>query len=486
MKEKTPKIHTEEWFSEKERLIAEPIQNTVKYYRKPYVISIIVYLAILVCTYDYYGTVKAFARLDKWFMRMSPIWSILLSVFIFLICHGFRALALILTVKHMRAQEKYRRSEVWYHILSVPWFGALHFSKASGFATWVIVNVLLYILRLIVYYVLRGYVISGIECNYCITTYEAQREDYLSKGRSVTLCGAPGSGKTVFGGTMSITLAEQRWDKLQFDYFTENARKDYYVKTANPEKLKRLQALEESYCFYKEREATNIPCLATSIGMQDLSGRYSYILTDEVYAQLKRVPEYTVLFNDESGRGQGCDKSRTLKSSVLDFWRLNRHFGDFILINTEQGGDGNAKAVRKCTDYNLRCYWQEWVLAPKKLQKKFEKHKAKFYERREEMTEEESRYALQELYYEAKYIATIGFRKIKVRKEGTPEQSGLHAEDEYMIIPSRTIYNYDERAYAELYEVADEPLSLGQWTTLTLTQLAVGEKTDVLTVIEDK
>ena len=80
MKEKTPKIHTEEWFVEKERLISEPIQNTVKYYRKPYVISIIVYLAILVCTYDYYGTVKAFARLDKWFMRMSPIWSILLSV----------------------------------------------------------------------------------------------------------------------------------------------------------------------------------------------------------------------------------------------------------------------------------------------------------------------------------------------------------------------------------------------------------------------
>lgn len=481
MKEKTPKIHSEEWFAEKERLIAEPIQNTVKYYRKPYVISIIVFLAMLVCTYDYYGVVKSFARLHEWFAKMSPVWSVLLSILIFLICNGFRALALILTVKRMRAQGEYQGSEVWYHILSFPWFGALHFSKASGFATWAIVNVALYIVQLIVYYVLRGHVLAGIECGYYISVYEEQREDYLGKGRAVTFIGAPGSGKTVLGGTVSVTLADQRWDKLQFDYFTENARKDYYINTANAEKLKRLQALEESYVFYKEREATNIPCLVTSIGMQDLNGRYSYILTDEVYAQLKRVPEYSVLFNDESGRGQGCDKSKDLSDEVKDFYRLNRHFGDFILINTEQGGDGNAKAVRKCTDYNLRCYWQEWVLAPKKEQRKFEKHKAKFYERREELTEEEAQYILQELYYEAKYIATIGFRRIKTRKEGTPEQSGLQTEDEYIIIPSRTVFNYDERAYAELYEVADEPLSLGQWTTLTLTKPAGGERTDVIT-----
>ena len=97
-----------------------------------------------------------------------------------------------------------------------------------------------------------------------------------------------------------------------------------------------------------------------------------------MYAQVKRVPEYTVLFNDESGRKQGCNTSKTVSESVLDFWRLNRHFGDFILINTEQGADGNGKYIRKCTDYNIRCFYQEWLLPPIKLQAKFAKHKAKF------------------------------------------------------------------------------------------------------------
>lgn len=483
MKPKRAKIHNEEWFAEKERLISEPIQNTVKYYRKPYIVSIVVFLAILVCTYDYYGTVKSFATLNEWFMSLPLAFSILLSVLIFAVFNGGRALALVLTVKRMQAQEEYKKSEIWYHVLSLPWFGLLHLATTTDFAVWAIVNAVIYIAQLITYHYLRGYFKAGIECRYCIAKYDEQRQDYLGKARSVTFIGAPGSGKTVFGGTVSISLAEQRWAKLQFDYFTERARWDYYLQTGNAEKLKRLQALEESYCFYKEREDTNIPCFVTSIGIQDLIGRYSYVLTSEVYAQLKRVPEYSVLFNDESGRDQGCDKSKKLSESVKDFYRLNRHFGDFILINTEQGGDGNAKDIRKCTDYNLRCYWQEWILAPKKAQMKFEKHKEKFYERREqgELTEEEEKYLLQELYYEAKYIATIGFRKIKVRKEGTPEQGSLQSEDDYKIIPSRTVYNYDERAYSELYECRDEPLELGQWTTLTLNSLAEGDKTDVIT-----
>ena len=244
-----------------------------------------------------------------------------------------------------------------------------------------------------------------------------------------------------------------------------------------------MQALKESYLFYKEREDTNIPCLVTSIGMQDLQGRYSYVLTPEVYAQLKRAPEYSVLFNDESGREQGCNTSKSVSPSVLDFYRLNRHFGDFILINTEQGGDGNGKYIRKCTDYNLRCYWQEWVLAPRKAQAKFERRKEQFYALREagELTSEQEEYILQELYYQAKYIATIGFRKIKVRKEGTPEQGAIQAEDEYFIIPSRTIYNYDERAYAELYECADDPIELAQWKSLTLNSVVVDDKKSVIT-----
>ncbi len=483
MRKNVARIHSEEWYAEKERLIAEPIENTVKYYRKPYIIAVIVYLSILVCTYDYTGMVKSFAQLNEWFMSMTLIWSILLSVVIFAICNGAWVIALILTVKRMRKQEEYKRCEVWYHALSFSWFGALHISITSEFARWLIVNVGLYAVRLIAYYVLRKYVLSGIECRYYLETFEEQRANYLDKARSVTFVGAPGSGKTVSGNTIAITLAEQRWEALQFDYFTEKAREAYYLQTLNAEKLKRLQTLEESYQFYKEREQEYIPCYVTSIGIQDLQGRYSYQLTADVYAQIKRVPEYSVLFNDEGGREQGCKKSRNTSDEVEDFWRLNRHFGDFILVNTEQGGDGMVKCARKCTDYNMRCYWQEWVLPPKKLQEKFEKHKVEFYERKAqgELTDKEEQYILQELYYEAKYIATIGFRKIKTRKEGTTEQGGMRIDDEYMIIPSRTIYNYDERAYSELYECRDEPIELAGWTSLTLNSIAEGDKTDVIT-----
>ena len=478
------KIHDEEWFEAQERLIAEPTQNTVAYYRKPYIISIIVYLAMLVVTFDYYGAIKGFARLNEWFSFTSLFWSIIFSVLIFGAVNGARAFALITTVKLMREQEDHKRAELAYHILSFPLFGLLALELTPEYAIYIIVYMAVYLLRLVAHHYLKGYVLAGIECQYYIDKFNEQRANYLDKARSVTFVGAPGSGKTVTGGTVAITLAEQRWEQLQFDYFTESARKDYYIKTMNAEKLKRLQALKESYEFYEKQSAEYIPCLVTSIGMQDLQGRYSYTLTPEVYAQLRRVPEYSVLFNDESGREQGCNTSKNVSENVADFYRLNRHFGDFILINTEQGADGNGKYIRKCTDYNVRCYWQEWVLVPTKLQEKFALKKAEFYELKAsgELTKEEEQYLLQELYYDAKYIATIGFRKIKTRKEGTPEQGALNAEDEYKIIPSRTIYNYDERAYAELYECADEPLALSAWTSLTLNSVVEDDKkTDVIT-----
>ena len=482
------KAHDEEWFKAQEQLIAEPIDNTVAYYRKPYIISVIVYLAMLVVTFDYYGAIKGFARLNEWFSFTSLFWSIILSVLIFVGINGARAFALITTVKLMREQEEHKRSEVAYHILSLPLFGLLALELTPEYAIYISVYMGIYIVRLVAHHFLKGYILSGIECQYYIDKFDEQRANYLDKGRSVTFIGPPGSGKTVTGGTVAVTLADQRWEQLQFDYFTESARKDYYIKTMNAEKLKRLQALKESYEFYKEREAEYIPCLVTSIGMQDLQGRYSYTLTPEVYAQLKRVPEYSVLFNDESGREQGCNTSKSVSENVADFYRLNRHFGDFILINTEQGADGNGKYIRKCTDYNVRCYWQEWVLAPTKLQAKFERKKAEFYalqaeqNKKKKLTPEQEKYILQELYYYAKYIATIGFRKIKTRKEGTPEQGAINAEDEYKIIPSRTIYNYDERAYAELYECADEPLALSAWTSLTLNSVVEDDKkTDVIT-----
>lgn len=478
------KAHTEEWFAAQEARISEPIQNTVRYYRKPFYISAILYIATFFLTFDYYGAARGFLRLRNW-LDVLPLES-LYVLGIYVIWHGLQALWLALTLRRLERLGRYTTFAILYHVFSLPIFGILSFTAKKSYAIYALVSVIAYGLRIIAFFILKKHIRNGFECRYYLGVFTAQSANYLDKGRSVTLCGAPGTGKTVLGGTMSKILAEQRWEKLTFDYLTENARKEYYVQTLNVEKLKRLQALEESYLFYKSREQTHIPCLVTTIGMQDLNGRYSYVLEAEMYAQLKRVPEYSVLFNDESGREQGCETSKNAGENVKDFWRLNRHFGDFILINTEQGVDGNGKFIRKCTDYNLHCYYQEWLLPPKRLQAKFEKRKLKFNEKVAEgkLTEEEQRYILQELYYESKYIATIGFRKIKVKKEGTTEQTGMSFNDEegYKIIPSRTIYNYDERAYAELYRCGEEEIKLEGWTSLTLNSRIVGDdtKTDVI------
>lgn len=45
-----------------ERLIAEPVDNTLEYYRKPFYIALTVYVLAFVLTYDYYGTAKGFSR----------------------------------------------------------------------------------------------------------------------------------------------------------------------------------------------------------------------------------------------------------------------------------------------------------------------------------------------------------------------------------------------------------------------------------------
>ena len=485
MELKKQKFHDEQWFAKKEGIIAEPINNTLHYYRRAFYVAIIVYIAVLLITFDYYGSIKGVARFNGWLSSIPNAWLITLGVAV--LWYALKALWLTLTIIRIKQDKPCTVFIVFYHIFSLPIFGLLAMEATQEYMTWAIVNVALYFLRFGLFFVVKKHVCDGFKCFYYLAKFEEQKGNYLDKARSVTLCGAPGTGKTVFGGTMAKVLAEQRWEKLQFDYFTESARKDYYIKTLNVEKLKRLKALQESYEFYKEREAYFIPCLVTSIGMRDLDGRYSYVLTDEVYAQLKRVPEYTVLFNDESGRKQGCNTSKTASEDVMDFWRLNRHFGDFILINTEQGADGNGKYIRKCTDYNIRCYYQEWILPPTKLQAKFEKQKRKFYKKvaKGKLTEEQQTYCLQELYYSAKYIATIGFRRIRAQKEITTEQNGkpITEDDKYKIIPSRTIYDYDDRAYAELYKCADEPIELSGWTSLTLNSSIVGDDTkgDVIT-----
>ena len=77
------------------------------------------------------------------------------------------------------------------------------------------------------------------------------------------------------------------------------------------------------------------------------------------FTQHKRVAEYCVIFDDESGATKGTDTSKQASKRIKAFYRFVRHFGDFIIIMTEQNSMKNAdyqmKKMPKCCGFKF--YW---------------------------------------------------------------------------------------------------------------------------------
>lgn len=190
-------------------------------------------------------------------------------------------------------------------------------------------------------------IIELIRTRLYIDSFYDQTKDYMFKGRMIKNVGPPGCGKTFTGSNIAYSLALKRWEDLKTDYFTARSMVKEWVKNGDAEKLIAYKALEESYEFFAEREDKFIPCLLTTIPMREYqTGRMSYKLTPAVYAMVQRIPEYTVLFNDETGATFNCHDSLNIAEDVQDFMRFIRQMLDAVGINTEQGDDGDAKTFR--------------------------------------------------------------------------------------------------------------------------------------------
>lgn len=294
-----------------------------------------------------------------------------------------------------------------------------------------------------------------------------QSADYLGKARAITFVGAPGVGKTFSGGEFAISVALQQWQKLQSEYLLQSGLVNRWIAEGNVDKVTAYLALEASYWFNKERETQFIPCLASSVPIRDIYGRRSYEYSDAVALQQIRLPEYTVIFNDETGSTQGANTSRNASCDIMDFYRYLRHFGDFMLINTEQGGDGNAKYIRKVTDYNIRLKRQSWIMAPEGAIKRLEKKKKRYFKRRAKgkYSELKAKFLCEKLYYRQEYLKTIGYRCIPYRFEAT-EGNAMDAEQGEYIFPARGIGTYDSRSYRKLYKCRNQDLDLPGWESL--------------------
>ena len=302
-----------------------------------------------------------------------------------------------------------------------------------------------------------------------LNSYINLATDCLVKGRAITNDGAPGAGKTVTGANMAYFLAQRRWAEMKSEYYSQKSMLAEWCKRGDTDKLYGFRTLEESYFFYAERESTNIPCLVSSVPLKEYgTNRWSYVLEPEVYAQIERVPEYCVLFNDESGRLFGGDTSKSATDDIKDFWRYIRHFLDAMAVNTNQDGDQNAIYMRRSTDFVNHINGQEWIMPPVRLLRRIERKEARFFKKmvRGKLSEKQAIYIGQKLYFMKKYAATIGFRRVSHR---LCTQSGefVGDEEEY-ILPAIGCVEYDDRAYRNLYKCKDKPLCLKGWNSLVV------------------
>ena len=300
-----------------------------------------------------------------------------------------------------------------------------------------------------------------------LNSYIQLSTDCLMHGRTVTNDGAPGVGKTFTGSNMAYFLAQRRWAELKSEYYTQKSMLAEWVMRGDTDKLYAFRSLEESYFFFAEREAWYIPCLVTSVPLREYgTGRMSYELKPEVYAQIVRIPEYSVLFNDESGLLFGGDTSKSADDSIKDFWRFIRHFLDAMGVNTNQDGNQNGIYMRRSTAYVNHINGQTWELEPVRLRKRISRMEERFFRKMEagKLSQTRADYISQKLYFLKKYAATIGFRRVSHRLQ---TQSGEFAGDEgEYILPAIGGVEYDDRAYRNLYKCKDEQIRLEGWKTL--------------------
>ena len=242
-----------------------------------------------------------------------------------------------------------------------------------------------------------------------------------------------------------------------------------WIKSGDTDKLYAFKSLEESYKFFAAQEGIYIPCLVSSVPLKEYgTGRMSYKLTPEVYLQITRCPEYSVLFNDESGMLYGGETSKTGNADIKDFWRLIRHFLDAMAINTNQDGNQNGIYMRRSTDYVNHLYGQEWDMRPDALLYKIERKENRFYKKvfSGKLSENKTAYIGQKLYFLKKYAATIGFRRVRHRLQ-TPQGICVGDEEEY-ILPAIGGVAYDDRAYRNLNKPKDDEIRLEGWHNLVL------------------
>ena len=100
---------------------------------------------------------------------------------------------------------------------------------------------------------------------------------------------------------------------------------------------------------------------------------------------------------------------------------------------------------------------------PVALELKYKRIERRYYKRLErgKISEKRAEHIGQELYFLKKYIATIGFRKVKSQLLTT---KGVAIGDiETTILPAIGGVQYDDRAYRKQYKCKNKPIEMKGW-----------------------
>lgn len=282
--------------------------------------------------------------------------------------------------------------------------------------------------------------------------------------------GPPGCGKTFTASNIAYYLAAQRWQELQAEYFLGQTMLTEWVRQGAADKIENYKITVESYQYFTKHISTHIPCLVTTLAIREYgTGRMSYKLTPDIYAQARRIPEFCVLLNDETGSVFSCRNSTNLQDDVEDFLRFLRHMTDAVGLNTEQGETGDAIGFRKVQDYVNYLGGQDVVMGAKLLEKLYARMFTRYIKRlsKGKYTPEQAKYVGQKLYYLKRFKNSIGFRRIphELRANGATVMGN---KSENYIFPRIGVCQYSDRAFRNTYKAKDLPIDLETWTELEM------------------
>lgn len=325
-------------------------------------------------------------------------------------------------------------------------------------------------------------VLKNIRC--IIKTNQHIQEVEETDVRTSVASGAPGAGKTSSKVFDAVVKAKRMWEELQYQYWLVLSLKD---ENLTAEELKDKHDIIEAYEFYNSQNT--IPCLWSNIPVW-VDGKKANRLTKAHLLQKKKLPIYSVLFNDEIGNDFEAQPKTSAKLKPLELMgRFIRHFFDGFWSFTEQEFSKAFIGVRRTTGSNRYYMRQEWILKPKFLLWLYNKLKYRYTKEVRNAND----YTYQSNTYEKliksatlssqkhakfmrkfkRFINCIGYRKYTFKELGNIENGVVSTDKQRkgtFFVPSCLNCKYDDRCYRMLYKAKDKVVEPSKFQKNILTE----------------